>query len=136
MEKSTCVTLNDYDRIMGFIEFASLKYRVPDMVDRLVRELKAAKIVSSQNMPADVITMNTCVRLKDIGSGRETEITVTYPDQADSGQGKISVFSPIGTALIGCRVGDIASWRVPGGIGHFRIEKIIYQPEAAGHFHL
>lgn len=48
----------------------------------------------------------------------------------------VSVLSPIGVALLGCREGDIASWRVPGGIGRFEVEKVLYQPEAEGHFSL
>lgn len=130
------VTFNDYDRLLRLIEMNSLKYKNPDMTDRLMKELKAAKMVSQQSIPDNVVTMNSRVLLKDLGSGRETEVTIAYPDDADARQGKISVFSPVGIALIGCRVDDIASWRIPGGIGRFRIAKIMYQPEAAGHYHL
>src|SRR5688572_24382574 len=124
MEKRTYVTSNDYARIMGLIEFAAMKFKVPDVVDRLIRELKAAKMVPQNNVPRDVITMNSSALLRDLNSGRETEITVTYPDNADNVLRKVSVFSPIGTALIGGRVGDVVSWKVPVGIGRFRIEKI------------
>jgi regulator of nucleoside diphosphate kinase len=63
-------------------------------------------------------------------------VTLTYPDEADNRKMKISVFSPIGVALLGCQEGDIASWRVPSGIGRFKVLRVTYQPEAAGHYFL
>jgi regulator of nucleoside diphosphate kinase len=47
---------------------------------------------------------------------------------------KISVLAPIGTAILGCGVGDTVEWRVPGGIKKVRIEEILYQPEAEGQY--
>ena len=80
--------------------------------------------------------MNSRFLLRDVASGREVEVTITYPQDADSREQKISVFSTIGVALLGCREGDITSWRVPGGIGRFKVEKVLYQPEAEGHYYL
>ena len=130
------ITVNDYQRITGLIEFASLQNKNPEIADRLLKELKFAKRFPQDRISKNIVTMNSRALLKEINSGRETEITITYPQDADSREKKVSVFSPIGVALLGCQEGDITSWRVPGGIGRFKIEKVIYQPEAEGHFYL
>lgn len=77
------------------------------------------------------ITVNARVRLKNLTDGREAEITLTYPQEADPRKARISVYSEIGLALLGRKENDIVSWQVPHGTGEFSVEKVIYQPEAA-----
>jgi regulator of nucleoside diphosphate kinase len=77
--------------------------------------------------------MNSRVRLTDIDTNEQQVYTVTFPSEANLDQRKISVLAPIGTAILGYRVGDTVQWRVPGGIRKLLIEEILYQPEAAGH---
>ena len=136
MEKTMSITVNDYQRITGLIEFAALKNKSPEIADRLLKELKVAKTFQQDRISNNIVTMNSRALLREVSSGRQIEITVTYPQDADSREQKVSVFSPIGVALLGAREGDITSWRVPTGIGRFKIEKVIYQPEAAGDFYL
>ncbi len=136
MEKTMHITVNDYQRITGLIEFAALQSKSPEIADRLMKELKVAKTFPQDKISGNIVTMNSRVLLKEITSGREVEITITYPQEADSREQKVSVFSTIGVALLGCREGDITSWRIPGGIGRFKVEKVIYQPEAAGDYYL
>ena len=135
-QKRMFVTINDYKRIVGLIEFASLKSKMPELADHILKALKYAQLLPAENISSDVITMNSRVQLTDMSSGRKIDMTVTYPEDADGRQRKISLFSPIGVALLGCRVGDVASWKMPQGTGRFRVEKIVYQPESAGDFHL
>jgi regulator of nucleoside diphosphate kinase len=136
MEKTMFITVDDYQRIKGLIEFASLKDKSSDIADRLMKELKYAKTFPQDKIAEDIVTMNSRALLREINSGREIEITITYPEDADNRQQKVSVFSAIGVALLGCREGDITSWRVPGGIGRFKVERVLYQPEAQGHYSL
>jgi regulator of nucleoside diphosphate kinase len=136
MKDRILITTNDYKRLTGLIEFASLKETMPEIVTRLNNKFKTAKMLAHDNILGSVITMNSRVLLKEISQGRQAEVTITYPQDADGPQGKISVFSPVGTALLGLQVGDKVSWKIPTGIGHFEIVKIIYQPEAVGHYHL
>lgn len=136
MEKTMFITTNDYQRITGLIEFAALENKNPEIADRLKKELQYAKTFPQDKISKNIVTMNSRVRLREITSGREIEITVTYPQDADSKEQKISVFSPVGVALLGCKEGDVTSWRVPGGIGRFKVEEVTYQPEAEGHFYL
>lgn len=64
------------------------------------------------------------------------EITVVYPHQADISTRKVSVLAPVGTAILGCKVGDEVKWPVTKGNLSYRIEEITYQQEAAGDFNL
>ncbi len=102
----------------------------------LEEELDRAATIASDKIPADVVTMNTQMRVKDLDSEKEMAIRLVYPGEADFERGKISILAPIGTALIGYRAGDTVEWKVPSGVRRLRIEEITYQPEAAGDFHL
>lgn len=105
-------------------------------VNRLVRELRAAKVVESKEIPADIVTMNSIVKLTFISNKQQTQFQIVYPQNADLKENKISIFSPIATAIIGYKVGDQIEWEVPAGPTKIKIDKIIYQPEAAGDFEL
>jgi len=63
-------------------------------------------------------------------------ITLVYPDEADITENKLSVLSPVGTAILGYRVGNIIKWDVPEGVAEIHIKELLYQPEAAGDYHL
>ncbi|MGC1242027.1 MAG: GreA/GreB family elongation factor [Chryseosolibacter sp.] len=136
MEKTMHITVNDYQRITELTELPALQKRDPVIADRLFRELKVAKRFPQNKISKSIVTMNSRALLKELKSGRETEITIVYPQDADIREKKVSLFSPIGVALLGCREGDIASWRVPAGVGRFKVEKVLYQPEAEGHYSL
>jgi regulator of nucleoside diphosphate kinase len=136
MENRKYITINDYQRLTGLIEFSSLKAKMPKIVNHLYDEFKVAKMLPQDRISAKVVTMNSRVRLKELSNGREIEITVTYPQDADNRERKVSVFSPIGITLLGRQVGDVVSWKVPTGVGKFEILEVTYQPEAVGHYYL
>src|SRR5690349_15520879 len=83
MEKTMFITVNDYQRITGLIEFASLQDKNPEIADRLMKELKVAKTFPQDKISGSIVTMNSRALLKEITSGREVEITITYPQDAD-----------------------------------------------------
>lgn len=99
-------------------------------------ELRLGKIVLPDEMPSDVVTMNSRVRLIDLDSGAELVYTLVFPADADYTAGRISVLAPIGTALLGERVGAEIQWEVPAGVRRLRVEELLYQPESAGDYHL
>jgi len=99
-------------------------------------ELERAEIVSSNNVPSDVVTMNSRVLLRDIGTSEEMTFTLVFPKDADIQSGLMSILAPVGTAILGYREGDVVEWPVPSGVRRISIEKILYQPEAEGGFHL
>ncbi|SHK70604.1 nucleoside diphosphate kinase regulator [Desulforamulus aeronauticus] len=102
----------------------------------LEQELDRANIVTSQEIPPDVITMNSEVLLRDLDTEEEMVYTLVYPEEADLLNDKISVLAPVGTAILGYRIGDVLEWKVPDGVVKLRVEKLLYQPEAAGDFDL
>jgi regulator of nucleoside diphosphate kinase len=128
------ITVNDYQRLMGFVELASFKTKMPGVINKLIARLDSAKLFPQNEIAKNVITMNSRVRLKDVTTKRVAEITITYPQDADSRDRRVSVFSEIGLALLGQKENDIVSWRIPNGTGRFEVEKVIYQPEASGDY--
>jgi regulator of nucleoside diphosphate kinase len=136
MEKRTIyITEADMERLKErLLESETISGRDKEYLAELEQELLRAEIVSAQEIPGDVITMNSSVLLKDLDTNKEFTYTLVFPVDADIGQNKISVLAPIGTALIGYRVGDIITWEVPAGQRRLKVEKVIYQPEAAGDY--
>ena len=105
-------------------------------VQALRDELARAEILAPEQMPADVVTMNSTVRVADVDSGDVHELTLVYPRDAGGGGDKVSVLAPVGSAILGLRIGQTMQWPMPGGkLRTLRIEAIAYQPEAAGHLH-
>ena len=133
-ERTIFVTEEDMQRLSDLVESAErISSRDLQHLRMLKEELAQAEIVTSDEIPADVVTMNSRVRLKDLDSGRESIYALVFPRDADVAQGRISVLAPIGTAIIGYRAGDVIVWSVPAGERRFKLEEILYQPEAAGH---
>lgn len=110
--------------------------RIPSAED-LQNELDRANIVAPEEIPHDVVTMNSTVIFRMESSNTEFALTLVYPNDMDDGTGKISVLAPVGSALLGLREGDEISWPKPGrGLLKVRILKVMYQPERSGDFRL
>jgi len=105
-------------------------------LEGLSEELDRAHIVAPKDIPSDVVTMNSRVRLSDTSKEEDLVYSLVFPRDADAEAGKISILAPIRTAILGYKVGDIIEWLVPLGIRKVKIEEVLYQPEAAGDFHL
>jgi len=105
-------------------------------LESLAEELEKAEVVSPKNVPADVVTMNSKVVLRDLDTSEEMTYTLVFPRDANIDAGAISVLAPVGTAILGYAKGDVVEWPVPSGVRRIRIEEIVYQPEAAGDYHL
>jgi regulator of nucleoside diphosphate kinase len=114
---------------------ASMKNSRDDL-RALESELEHARIMAAAEIPPDVITMNSKARLRDLETGEEMIYTLVFPDKASVEEGRISVVAPIGTAMLGQRVGDEVEWQVPAGAVRLKVEEVLYQPEASGHYHL
>lgn len=127
------ITEADMKRLRPLIEV--LKNSRDDLRD-LESELEHAHVVAPADVPPDVVTMNSKARLRDLETGDEMTYTLVFPDKASIDDGKISVVAPIGTAMLGHRVGDEFKWEVPAGPVRLRVEEVLYQPEAAGDYHL
>lgn len=103
-------------------------------VMELEHEIERAIVVDARQVAPDIVTMNSraLLRLDD----EAMEVFLVYPEEADNSTGKLSVCSDIGTAILGYKEGDAIDWRMPDRTRHIWIEKVLYQPEAEGDFHL
>ena len=139
MAETRTIYLSEYDvkRLRELISEAEYStYRGSRYLTNLRAELNKARVVPPQEVPGDVITMNSKVRLLDVEDDEEMVFTLVFPQDADIHDDKISIFAPIGTAVLGYRVGDSIEWEVPDGKRTLKVMEILYQPESAGDFDL
>lgn len=134
-QRQIYITTEDRRRLAFIDRMAADERDRGDLLD-LIDELNRADVVPPDEVPPDVVTMNSRVRLVDLDQGGTHDYTLAYPHDADYAAGRISIVAPIGAALIGYRVGDVVEWTVPAGRRRLRIEEILFQPEAAGRFDL
>lgn len=129
------VTHTDLARLQNHLE--RIEAHQADAAEALGDELLRAQVIASEAAPATLVTMNSTVVFRNIRTGREREVTLVYPNEANAERGRISVLAPIGSALLGLSVGQEIEWPLPDGShGRFRIERIVFQPEAAGRYDL
>ena len=136
MKNRILISDADHQRLKALIE--SVRYDASlrdDYLDALEGELKRARVVPESDMPPEVVTMNSVVRLRDLESEETEEYELVYPAEADMAHNQISVLAPIGTAILGYRLGDVIEWPVPAGLRRLRVEEVLYQPERAGVLH-
>lgn len=95
----------------------------------LQRELQRAAVVPTADVPPNVVTMNSRVRYADRTSGVRRSVKLVYPHEADH-RSRVSVTSPLGTALLGLRTGQEIEWIFPrADRRRLRVEEVITQPE-------
>ena len=127
----------DIDRIRGFLDLAtaggSQRYR---SLIGLKQKIEMAVILAPEEMPPDVVTMNSQVRINDITNDGTMVVSLVFPQDVDYVQKKVSLLAPLGAALLGRRVSEKFSYDAPGGSTKIAIEEIVYQPEAAKEYTL
>lgn len=99
--------------IIGKTDYLCLMHLRPP--EDLASELERASVVADDAVPADVVSMGSRVAYAEKGTGNRREVQIVYPSDANPAQGKVSVFAPVGAALIGLAVGDEIDWEFPGG---------------------
>lgn len=102
------------------------------VVDDLEHELERAMPVDAEACPTDLVTMDSLVRLRDLDRGEMRTYKLVYPDDAFGDKRALSVLSPLGTAIIGSRIGDLVEWTSPNLHARLQVDDILYQPESAG----
>lgn len=134
---SIYVTEQDHERLSALIE-SNRERNAADMeyLPTLEEELDRAEIVDPKEIPADVITMRSQVRLRDLVSGEANIYSLVFPTEANVSEGKISILAPIGTAILGHKQGATIEWPVPSGLRRIKVDEVLYQPEAVGEYGL
>ena len=97
----------------------------------LEEELERAEVVTPENIPPDVITMNSQFRIHELDVGRHAVYTLVFPGDADVAKNKISVFAPFGSALLGYRVGDLIECVARGATKRVRVKEMVFQPSSS-----
>ncbi|CAM2848903.1 GreA/GreB family elongation factor [Rariglobus hedericola] len=95
--------------------------RFREAVANLLAELNRAVLVNDHTLSPDVVALDSVVEVADLVSGECELYTLTLPDTANAALNRISVFSPLGTALLGYASGDEFTWQMPGGLRQLRI---------------
>lgn len=90
----------------------------------LKHEINRAIVVKNSAFPANTVRLDSSVKILNLESQETTVFIVVLPKSADIRAKKVSVLSPMGTALIGFREGDLISWKMPSGMKHFKILEV------------
>ena len=111
------ITISDleYDRLSDLA--SSARARLPDVADELLSELDRAEVVPAASLPRNVVQMGSVVEFQ-ADSGRHTRVTLVFPGQANVDEGKISIMTPVGAALIGLSAGQSITWKARNGRLH------------------
>jgi len=113
LKPSIVLTASDHERLSGLVHAAM--NNMPDVASGLADEIDRAYVMAKGQHPIDVVSMGSEVKFRDDTSGKIQKVFLVYPGQADISQHKISVLTPIGTALIGLRVGASITWETRTG---------------------
>ncbi len=122
------LTQNDFQKLSALIGSTN-----QEMVELLEDELSRVMVVADDELPKDVVSMNSKVSFQDLDTQAEFVVTLVYPHDAKIEENKISILAPVGSALIGLRVGQDIRWPVPNGKEkRLKVTSVIYQPESDG----
>ncbi len=118
------ISRSDYTKLRLLLSTSLYSQAGHAPLRNLREELDRAAVIDPSAFPSGVVTMDSTVEFEDIGTGEVEEYTITFPDRADIELKRISILAPIGTALIGCRVGDIVNWSTPGGVRQLKVRRV------------
>jgi regulator of nucleoside diphosphate kinase len=107
------LSAEDYDRL--FVLARAARKRMPGLADELADEIGRAHVLAEGKHPQHIVCMNSEVEFRDDTTGKVQRVRLVYPEDADISQRKISVLTPVGTALIGLRDGHSITWETPNG---------------------
>lgn len=124
----------DAERLQRLIDNATDKELA--VATLLEEELSRGEVIDPQEIPDNVVSMNSQIRFTDLTRGRQMVRTLVYPHALSTVEDGISVMAPIGAGLIGLKVGDIIDWPLPNNSEvRLRIDAILWQPEREQQHH-
>lgn len=127
----------DFDRLNEAINIAREVGEGRNIVlGRLRKTLKEAKVMPPEKMPKNIVTMNSAGKILWLDTREVRLFWLGFPNALDHDGNKVSIFSSLGIALLGSRVGEDAAQEVPTGHRLFKVVKLLYQPEAKRDYHL
>ena len=124
-QRTILITSSDMSRLRRLLESALNLFRHDrPYLEVLKQELEAAKVVQSEHIPRDLVTLNSRVHIRDLDTGKQMVCTVVFPKDSNVSEDRLSVLAPVGTAVLGRRVGDIFECKVPAGVRRLKLEGI------------
>ena len=114
----------DLSENAGYREARRIQAKTISRIRFLQKVLEHSRVINPDNLPKDRVSLLSRVEFTNISTNTRMEFEIVSPHEMDLEAGKISLKSPIGAALMGKKVGDIAEARVPSGILSLRIESI------------
>ena len=130
---SITVSSLDFERLESLLEKNTSDFPGRDALEA---ELDRADVLDPKDMPPNVVTMNSTVRFTMLESAKTNTLTLVYPKEMDGGDTKVSIFAPVGIALLGLSVGgELQMPSATGKVTTVRVDAIDYQPENAGELH-
>lgn len=121
------IARSDHRKLLAFA--TGLEARDPDLAESLFAELERARVVDDHRVAADIVRIGSAVTYAADGEART--VTLVYPGEADISLGRISVLTPVGTALLGLSPGQSIGWTDRGGRGHRLTVEAVSQPDPA-----
>lgn len=118
------ITNTDYNTIKNLIANCPQHLRSKEL-GQLNQELDKADIVSETSVDKDIIKINSLFEAEDVATCKKMKLKLTLPEEADIREKKISIFSPLGVALLGFRKGMTIQWTLPGGLKQIRILDVL-----------
>jgi regulator of nucleoside diphosphate kinase len=116
------VASEDRERLRRLLE----QHPTSDLTEQLEGELDRASVVPWQDVPPDVVTMNSELEYEDVASGQRRRLRLVYPSEADTGAGRISVLAPLGCAQLGLHVAQEIDLRMPRGPRRHRVLSVAH----------
>ena len=125
---SAIVTIDDKDAIDQLVSnLRRSPFRDQQQLDLLDEILQNVDVITSKDVPNDVIRISSTFRVLDMQTGRRVRYTLVFPEDADISEGRISILAPLGTAVLGHRRGDTLEAKVPGGTKRLKIEHVLHK---------
>ena len=124
--RTMLITHSDMSRLRRLLASALLNFLRRDRpyLETLERELNNARVVPTEKIPQDVVVLNSRVRIRDLNTGKQMVYTLVFPKDSHAGQDRLSVLAPIGTAILGQRVGSVVECSTPAGVRTLKLEEV------------
>ena len=113
LEPRITLLADEYVRLSALAQMA--RNRMPDLAAGLAEEIERAHVLAKGSHPKHIVCMNSEVEFRDHTTGKVRKVLLVYPEEADISNGKVSVLTPVGTALIGLQAGQSITWETPSG---------------------
>jgi len=122
LENQLVIAHEDYEILSNYIRPVVAFDRKNEAL--LLKEIEKAAIIKKDELPQDVVRLNSKVVIKEESKNKLIELVLVVPEKADIHQNMISVFAPIGIALIGFKQGEKVNCSTPVGNKFFTILKV------------